>query len=149
MRPVPRLSDLTPGLRRSLEEHYRITTYRPNLDTAKIRDLSVMRPESILMHLAESPTHVSSWQSVLDILEDLCDLCRPDRVTEEATGRSAAARARLAYLVNPIRADLTAAVNLDHRGTVRFGPTDRPTLRFDSTLRVADTILPHPPGQPA
>lgn len=128
----------------AVSEHYRVVRHKPVLEPVSLNGLPVHHPATILVHLAERPTDVGSWASVMDALPRLVDACPLEDIRREISGRAHATRVRLAYLLQSMAPKLIEALDITPSGKVWFGP--RGTLRrHDARWNVADTILPIDP----
>jgi hypothetical protein len=124
---------------------YRITRFRASLPPREIQGLPVEAPASLLIHLAERPAEVRSWEAILAAMPQLVEQITVADLDAELAGRSAATRARCGYLAAPYASQLVAHLEPAPGGTVRFGPR-RPARRYDARWRVSDTVLPRAPG---
>lgn len=129
-----------------LPEELAPSVFSPNLAYQRLRDVPVLRPESVVTQMAARPAAVRSWSSAVEWLPELAELLEASRVSIELTGRPAAVRARTGYLLQRLRPDLATTIRDlgAPRSTTWFGP--RASLRrHDSTWLIADTILPFDP----
>lgn len=122
-----------------------MTAFAARLSVDDFDGLPVYRVESVLVHLAATPTAVVGWGPILDVLGDLLDRCDVERVVEEVTGRPHATLVRLAYLCGYRHRDLVARLRVEPRGVVWFGPRGQ-VLRSESRWNLVDTVLPRRPG---
>lgn len=110
------------------------SVFSPNLAYQQLRDVPVLRPESVVTHMAARPAAVRSWSSAVEWLPELAELLEASQLSIELTGRPAAVRARTGYLLQQLRPDLATMIRDlgAPRSTTWFGP--RETLRrHDST----------------
>jgi hypothetical protein len=114
------------------------------LEVLRIQGLPVHRPATVLVHLANKPTDVRSWASMLEALPALLARSPAQEIHTELEGRPHATRVRFAYLVSGIAPDLVEKLAIEPRGKVWFGPR-RPLRRHDARWGIADTILPAAP----
>lgn len=128
----------------ALKRHYRVVHHDARLEPVLVQRLPVQRAATILIHLANRPTDVRSWASVLSILDDLVAQASREEIAAELEGRPAATRVRFAYLVAGIAPDLVQKLGIKTGGKVWFGPR-APLRRHSARWGVADTILPFPP----
>lgn len=144
---VPKMSRLNPGLERSLRRNYRLTSFETRLPPEAVSELPVHRLESVLVQLAERPTAVEGWDTILDTLDDLGARCDLDNLITEVTGRTHATLMRLAYLTANRRPELVGTLGVEPRGVVWFGPHGK-VRRHDRTWNLVDTLLPRHPDDP-
>lgn len=136
--------DVARGVGGILGDEARVLTFAPHLPMEGRRGVPVLSADSVVVQMAAHPTHVRAWQSALEWLPDLAAEATRDRVAQELAGRPRAVAARAAYLLSGLRPDISAQVAPSPAGKVWFGPREQ-LLRHDSTLLVADTILPFDP----
>lgn len=128
----------------ALKRAYRTIHHDARLEPARVQELPVHRPPTVLVHLAARPKDVRSWGSVLDRLPALLDASREEEIRVELEGRRHATRVRFAYLVAGLAPDLVERLGIEPAGKVWFGP--RGSLRrHDARWQIADTLLPAPP----
>lgn len=128
----------------ALKRAYRVVHHDAHLEPLTVKGLPVHRPATVLVHLANKPTDVKSWGSVLSVLPELVTDASEEEITTELRGRTEAARVRFAYLVSGIAPDLVESLSIEPEGKVWFGPR-QPLRRHSARWQVADTILPFPP----
>lgn len=109
------------------------------------KGVPVHRPESVLAHLAASPSSVRFWSSVLEWLPDLAADLDVDVVAAELANRPVATRVRAGYLISGMRPDVADLVRTDVGDVVRFGARGAEQVRHDGTWRVLDSLLPVDP----
>lgn len=127
-----------------LRDRYRIVRFDARLEPHRLRGLPVHQPASVLVHLAQRPSHVRSWVPVLDVLADLAATVVMDDLRTELDGRPHATGIRLAYLLSGVAPELVEQLDVEPAGKVWFGPRG-PLRHHDARWNVADTVLPaHP-----
>lgn len=123
----------------------RLSRFTPHLGLVLAKGAPVHRTETILVHLADRPTDVRSWSSVAEWLPELAADADPDRVTDELAGRPGTTRARLGYLLQALRPDISEPLRAAVGSKTWFGP--RGTMRRHSQpWQIADTTLPFDPA---
>jgi hypothetical protein len=132
-------------LARPLASAYRVSRFAPVLPPVELQGLPVEAPASLVVHLAESPAAVRSWEAVLSALPDLLARVTLADLTKELANRTAATRARCGYLVAPYAPDLVGRLARAPGGTTWFGPRGV-VRRYDAEWGVVDTVLPRKPG---
>lgn len=137
---VPMIKQLSPGLLASVRRNYRLTAFAPKLESSLVADVPVHQLESVVVHLAETPTAVRGWATILDVFDELLAGCEASRIATEAAHRRHATLVRLAYLTRA-RPELTKELGIEPRGVVWFGPRGR-SGRFDARWNLVDTVLP-------
>ena len=130
----------------ALRREYRVLRHTAHLDPARVGDVPVHRPATVLVHLAARPTDVRSWSGVLDCLPALVQLSSHDEITTELRGRPESVHVRLAYLTSGVEPGLSSRLGIEPAWKVWFGPR-RTLRRHDSTWNVADTVLPCHPSE--
>lgn len=123
-----------------------VLRFEPHLAPVKIRGVPTHRLETVLVHLAERPTDVRNWGSILEVLAEFVESIDRTALGEELAGRSHATQARLAYLVSGVAPDLSNVLNVASAGKVWFGPRTK-TRRHNARWNIADTILPISPTE--
>lgn len=122
---------------------FSISVFAPHVAYRKAKGVPTLGPASVLTHMATSPNRVRSWSSAAEWLPELAaDVQLPD-VFDELHGRPATVAARLGYLLQGLRPDITSQIPEPSTKTW-FGPR-RATVRHDSTWQIADTLLPFDP----
>ena len=132
----------------SLPEGLRAHVFAPVLPVRESRGVAVLSPESIVVHMAASPSRVPSWQSALEWLPDVAYEMGADETLAEIASRKASVRARTGYLLQGMRPDIADAIieTGAPAAKVRFGPRSG-SLRNDERWKVADTLLPFDPRE--
>jgi hypothetical protein len=130
----------------ALRDHARVVRFKPVLPPVQGPEVPTDRPETVLVHLADTPTQVHSWAAMLDGLDDLLDACEVGAVVREAAGRPHATQVRLCYLLEgrPMGTELADRLTVEPAGKVWFGPRG-PLRRHHARWNVADTVLPWAP----
>ena len=133
---------------RILRQKLSSSIFSPHLKTNELRGVPVLAPESVIVHMAEKPRAVRSWQSALEWLPDLAGLLKSDMLQEEIVNCSSAAIARTGYLLQGMRPDIADVIYQikTPKNKTWFGPR-APLLRHNNKWLIADTILPFDPGK--
>ena len=122
------------------------SVFRSNLPLARVKNVPVLAPEAIAVHMAQRPSAVRSWNSVPEWLPDVAYEMGTGNVLAELKGRPASVWARTAYLLSGMRPDVADAIAtvFTPKSKVRFGMAEN-TLRNDERWMVSDTTLPFDP----
>ncbi|MFT4083947.1 MAG: type IV toxin-antitoxin system AbiEi family antitoxin [Nocardioides sp.] len=128
---------------RKLPDGLDVSVFDPTLGYVTLKGVPVLRPASVLAHMASSPTDVRSWTSALEWLPDLVAEATPDDVLTELNERPATVTARLGYLIQGLRPDIAEKIAGPSTKTW-FGPRQK-VIRHDSHWQIADTLLPFDP----
>ncbi len=120
-----------------------VSVFAPRLEPIVAKGVPVLRPASVLVHMAAAPARVRSWSSAVEWLPELAAEADEDEVLLELDGRPATASARMGYLLQGLRPDIAHRIEAPVSKTW-FGPR-RTLLRHDSQWQVADTLLPFDP----
>lgn len=128
---------------RRLPDELDVSVFAPRLGYATAKDVPVLGPASVLVHMATSPTRVRSWASALEWLPDVAAETGRADVLAELDGRAATVAARVGYLLQGLRPDIAGQITGPSTKTW-FGPR-RKTIRHDSRWQIADTLLPFDP----
>lgn len=122
------------------------SVYRPNLLLARVKGVSALAPEAIVVHMAQRPSAVRSWSSAPEWLPDVAYEIDVDDILAELHGRPASVWARTAYLLSGMRPDVADGIAAVYtpRSKIRFGASGS-TKRCDERWMVADTTLPFDP----
>lgn len=128
----------------ALKRAYRTIHHDSRLEPLRIQDLPVHRAATVLVHLANKPTDVRSWGSVLEILPALLTEASEEEIRAELEGRPDATRVRLAYLVSGLAPEVIERLGIEPGGKIWFGPRG-PLRRHDARWGIADTVLPSIP----
>lgn len=131
----------------SVPEGVRASTYRPNIPTLQAKGLSALAPESIVVHMAQRPSSVRSWQGVPEWLPDVAYELDSAAVIAELEGRTRSTAARTGYLLQGMRPDVADAImdTCPPRSKVRFG--SGPAIRNGERWQVSDCALPFDPRE--
>ncbi|MFH0946806.1 MAG: type IV toxin-antitoxin system AbiEi family antitoxin [Planctomycetota bacterium] len=126
----------------------RVTVLRfdTRLKPIERRGVPVHRVESVLVHMAARPSHVTSWGGVAEWIGDLVAEAMEADVRLELAGRPRAVRVRLAYLLQGMWPKLAEQLGDDGSSKVWFG-SRRKLRRHSQRWHVADTLLPFDPAK--
>lgn len=138
---VPVGTRVPPSLQRSAA----VVPFTTNVGYTTAKGVPCHRPESVLVHLATSPTAPRSWPATLEWLPDLASEATADAFTAELQERPRAVAVRAGYLLSGLRPDLAAPLTAMVGAPVRFGPRGERTLRHVAAWRVLDSLLPSDP----
>jgi hypothetical protein len=128
---------------RRLRGEFDVSVFAPRLGYVTAKEVPVLRPDSILAHMAASPSRVRSWASAAEWLPDVAAEATATGVITELRERSATVAARIGYLLQGLRPDIAEQITGPSTKTW-FGPRGR-LIRHDSHWQVADTLLPFDP----
>jgi predicted transcriptional regulator of viral defense system len=120
-----------------------VSVFAPRLGYATARGVPVLRPDSVLTHMATSPMRVRSWSSAAEWLPDVAAEATAKGVVDELRERPATVAARIGYLLQGLRPDIAEQIIRPSTKTW-FGPRG-PLIRHDNRWQVADTLLPFDP----
>lgn len=131
----------------SIPDEVNASTYRPNVPTVAAKGVSALAPESVVVHMAQRPSAVRSWQGVAEWLPDVAYELDAAKVLDELKGRPRAVAARTGYLLQGVRPDVADAVmeTAPPRSRVRFGTGT--AVRNDERWQVSDSTLPFDPRE--
>ena len=134
-------------LARQLPDRLAASVFAPHLGYAQHRGVPVLPLESVLVHMTTRPSAVRSWESAREWLPDLAAELSWDTLARELEGRTSAVRARTGYLLQGMRADLAAKIQVIEtpRSKTWFGQHG-PLRRHDAQWQIADTLLPFDPS---
>jgi len=123
-----------------------VSIFNPRLRCNEIKNVPVLAPESVIIHMAAKPRAVSSWQSTLEWLPDLVYTLDPELLLEEIFNRTNAVIARTGYLIQGMRPDIASLLYSKHKPNCKtwFGARKQ-LLRHDNKWLIADTTLPFDP----
>jgi len=131
---------------RQLPRTMTISVFRPVLEAEQVRAVPVLRPESILVHMAAKPNDVRSWASAREWLPAVAAELGGS-IMDELRTRPHTVRVRTGYLLQGLRPDIAEAIRDE------FGPPDRTWFgrrgeakRHDRAWRITDTLLPFNPA---
>ncbi len=128
---------------RKLSDGLDVSVFAPTLGYVTLKGVPVLVPASVLLRMAAHPGDVRSWTSALEWLPDLAAEATVKDVLTELMGRPATVTARLGYLLQGLRPDITDQVTGPSTKTW-FGPRQK-VVRHDNHWQVADTLLPFDP----
>ncbi|HZM75823.1 MAG TPA: type IV toxin-antitoxin system AbiEi family antitoxin [Candidatus Limnocylindrales bacterium] len=120
-----------------------VSVFMPQLPYGTAKGVPVLRPASVLTHMAATPTRVRSWASALEWLPEVAAEATEDDVLAELDARAATVSARLGYLIQGLRPDIAARI-IGPKTKTWFGRRSK-NLRHDSRWQIADTLLPFDP----
>lgn len=120
-----------------------VSVFAPRVEVITAKGVPVLRPASVLVHMAAAPNRVRSWSSALEWLPELAAEAEPDEALRELDGRPTTVGARLGYLLQGLRPDIAQRIDAPVTKTW-FGPRGQ-LVRHDNRFLVADTILPFDP----
>lgn len=120
-----------------------VSVFMPRLPYSTAKSVPVLRPASVLTHMAATPTRVRSWASALEWLPEVAAEATAGDVLTELDSRAATVSARMGYLIQSMRPDIAARI-VGPKTKTWFGPRNK-TIRHDSRWQVADTLLPFDP----
>lgn len=129
-----------------IPEKLSYSSYKPNLPIRQVKNVAVLPPESIVIHMVQRPSAVRSWKSAVEWLPDVAYEIETERLQEELHGRDASVWARTGYLLQGMRPDIAEALlkQFKPKTKVRFGTASK-SIRNDERWKVADTLLPFDP----
>jgi hypothetical protein len=120
-----------------------VSVFMPRLPYGTAKGVPVLRPASLLTHMAATPARVRSWVSALEWLPEVAAEVAADDVLAELDARPATVSARVGYLLQGLRPDIATRI-VGPRTKTWFGGR-RPIVRHDSRWQIADTLLPFDP----
>jgi AbiEi antitoxin C-terminal domain len=120
-----------------------VSIFMPRLPYGTAKGVPVLRPASVLAHMAATPARVRSWASALEWLPEMAAEATQSDVLAELAVRAATVRARMGYLLQGLRPDIAAGI-VGPRTKTWFGQRGK-IVRHDSRWQVADTLLPFDP----
>jgi hypothetical protein len=120
-----------------------VSVFAPRLGYVTEKGVPVLQPDSILAHMAASPSRVRSWASAAEWLPDVAGEATTEGILAELSERAGTVAARLGYLLQGLRPDIAERVTGPSTKTW-FGPRGT-LLRHDNRWQVADTLLPFDP----
>lgn len=139
-------------LARQLPATVAASVFVPHLEYTRRREVPVLQPASIIVHMTSRPNAVRSWESAREWLPGLAGELEWEPLARELDGRPVTVSARTGYLLQGTRPDLAdrIATTTPRDSKTWFGPRG-PLRRHDNRWQIADTILPfdprHLPGQ--
>jgi hypothetical protein len=138
---VPVGTRVPPSLQRSAA----VVSFTTNVGYTGAKGVPCHRPESVLVHLAASPTAPRSWPATLEWLPDLAAAAAADTFAAELHARPRAVAVRAGYLLSGLRPDLADPLVSMVGDPVRFGPRGERPVRHVASWRVLDSLLPSDP----
>ena len=120
-----------------------VSVFMPGLPYGTAKGVPVLRPASVLIHMAATPARVRSWASALEWLPEVAAEATADDVLAELDARPATISARAGYLLQGLRPDIAARI-VGPKTKTWFGWRGK-LVRHDSRWQVADTLLPFDP----
>jgi hypothetical protein len=128
---------------RRLPDELDVSVFAPRLGYITAKDVPVLRPDSILAHMAASPSRVRSWASAAEWLPDVAAEATATGVIAELRERPTTVAARIGYLLQGLRPDIAEQITGPSTKTW-FGPRGT-VIRHDNRWQIADTLLPFDP----
>lgn len=133
---VARGTHIPAGLTKTLKA----TTFEePRVPTTISRDVTVLRPASIVVHVASQPNAIR-WKGAAAGLAELFEAIDADQLEHDLVTRPRAVRLRTAYLVHGGRPDLAHTLTAHDPPRTWFGPRGV-VRRYASRFGIADTLL--------
>lgn len=129
-----------------IPEEISSSMFESRIGLIEAKGVPCLRPESIMVHMAQKPGIVRSWQGVLEWLPDVAYEMESGLLLGELAGRPQSVWSRAGYLVSGMRPDLAERIaeGFEPRSKVRFGPRAK-AIRNDERWKVSDTLLPFDP----
>lgn len=121
------------------------TAFTSNVGYGTVKRVPCHLPESVLVHLAATPSAPRSWNAVLEWLPDIAADADVDTFMAEVHGRTRSVAVRAGYLLSGLRPDLAASLRPLATEVVRFGPRTDAPRRHVATWNVVDYLLPSNP----
>lgn len=140
---------LIPGERvpAGLRRRAHVVHFSTRLESVQRKGVPVQRLETLLVHLATRPSHMTSWGAVADWLGDVVAEADEAKIFSELIDRPRAVRMRLAYLLEGVWPDLAERLGADSATSkVWFGPRQK-LRRHSQKWHVADSLLPFDPSK--
>lgn len=124
------------------------SVFNSDIGTVEAKGVPCLQPESIVVHMAQRPCAVRSWQGALEWLPDITYEMDVELVLAELENRPSSVWARTGYLLSGMRPDIAERIGegFDPRSKARFGPRAS-ALRNDERWKVSDTLLPFDPRE--
>ncbi len=127
------------------------STYRPNIPIKKAKGIAVLAPESIVVHMAQRPSALRSWQGVAEWLPDVAYELNTAAMLDELKNRPQSVAVRTGYLLQGMRPDIAKTIMKAYppRSKVRFGTgtAARTTTRNDERWQISDSTLSFDPRE--
>lgn len=133
----------TATVREKLPKGLNVSVFKPRLAYGQVKGVPTLAVESVLIHMVTRPSAVRSWESALEWLPGLAAEAQWDALENELEGRPRTVEARLGYLLQALRPDISERASPAKTKTW-FGPRAK-LLRHDNRWMVADTLLPFDP----
>ncbi|MEC4273526.1 type IV toxin-antitoxin system AbiEi family antitoxin [Adlercreutzia sp. R25] len=123
-------------------------TFSAQAPVRSAKGVSALGPASIVAQMAERPSSVRSWQSVVEWLPDVAFEIDGSELLKELEGRPNSVAQRTGYLLQGMRPDLAAAVAGAHaaQAVAKMGTSEAP-IRYDQNWMVSDALLPFDPRE--
>ena len=124
------------------------SVFESTIGSVEAKGVPCLHPESIVVHMAQKPSAVRSWQGALEWLPDVAYEMREEPLLDELAGRPQSVWSRTGYLVSGMRPDLAEGISrgIETGSKVRFGPRGS-AIRNDERWKVSDTQLPYDPRE--
>lgn len=122
------------------------SVFESRIGPVEAKGAPCLRPESIVVHMAQRPGDVRSWQGALEWLPDVAYEMGSEALLDELADRPRSVWSRTGYLISGMRPDLAdmMAERFEPRSKVRFGPRVE-AIRNDEGWKISDTVLPFDP----
>jgi AbiEi antitoxin C-terminal domain len=130
----------------SLNRATAVTTFTSHIGYTTAKGVPCHRPETVLVHLAATPSVPRSWASALEWLPAMAAEADPARFAAEVEQRPRAVAVRAGYLLSGLRPDLADPLRPLAGDLFRFGSRSGEPLRHDRSWRVVDYLLPSHPA---
>lgn len=130
---------------RHLPDGLDVSVFAPRLGYVMVKDVPVLRPDGIVVHMAARPAQVRSWTSALEWLPEVAAEVTYAGIIDEIRDRPTTVGTRVGYLLQGMRPDIAGRITGPPTRTW-FGPRTA-VIRHDSRRHVADTLLPFDPRE--
>lgn len=122
--------------------------FESKIGTTEAKGTVCLRPESIIVQMAQKPGVVRSWQGALEWLPDVAYETEGALILAELDSRPLSVWARTGYLLSGMRPDVAEEIRKEFipRSKTRFG-SRKTALRNDEAWKVSDTLLPFDPRE--
>lgn len=130
----------------SMRKNASFSTFTSNIGYRTAKGVPCHRPESILTHLATTPSAPRSWSTVLEWLTEIAADLDADTLLAELRGRTHSVITRAGYLLTGMRPDLAAPLRPTVPEVVRFGARTSTPRRHVGSWGVIDYLLPSDPA---
>ena len=133
---------------KSIPDDITVFRYTPHLNTIEAKGLRCLSPESIIVQIAEKPSIVRSWDSLMEWLPDVVYESNTENIVKELSGRKDSVVRRTGYLLQGMYPDAADAVYdiASGRSKIRFG-SRQTAIRNDEKWMISDTVLPFSPKE--